>query len=167
MAALFPSSSSTPKHPRLSNVFDPTLQCVAFHQKQKKKAARIKATKVTVMLVNSNANSVPRGKHRKALLDNKSIEKLEVYRTMSSADVRDAILGAFGHRNLKHFVYLCVDPTHRFTLDSVQDKDGNCIADAGGKATVYIKESMHVCKLNYHPTGVKSLWLYTGNACLF
>lgn len=78
MAALFPSSSSTPKHPRLSNVFDPTLQCVAFHQKQKKKAARIKATKVTVMLVNSNANSVPRGKHRKALLENKSIEKLEI-----------------------------------------------------------------------------------------
>ena len=123
-----------------------------FIKNKKKKAACIKATKVTVMLVKSNANSIPRGKHCKALLENKSIEKLEIYRTVSTADVRDAILGAFQHQNLKHFVYLYVDPTNRFTLDSVQNKDGNCTADAGGKATVYIKESMHVRKLNYHPT---------------
>ena len=60
MAAHFPPCSSTLKHLHLSNVFDPTLQCVTFHQKQKKKAARVKATKVTVMLVKSNASSVPR-----------------------------------------------------------------------------------------------------------
>ena len=34
----------------------------------------------------------------------------------------------------------------------MQDKDGNCTADAGGKVTVYITESMHVHKLSYHPT---------------
>ena len=143
MAALFPSSSSTPKRPRLSNAFDPTLQCVALHQKQKKKAVRVKATKITIVLVKSTAGSVPRGKHRKLLQERKRIEKLEIYRTMSASEVRDAILGAFAHLPLKSFVYLSVNPTHCFTVDSVQDKDGTVIAD-GGKTTIYIKESIDV-----------------------
>ena len=61
---LFPTSSSTPQHVDLSSVFDPMQQCVASHQKQKKKAVRCKSTTVSMMLVHDVANCVPRRKKR-------------------------------------------------------------------------------------------------------
>ena len=90
------------------------------------------------------ARSVPRGKHRKLLQERKCIEKLEIYCTMSASEVRDAILGAFAHLLLKSFVYLSVNPTQCFTVDSVQDKHGNVIAD-GGKTIIYIR--VYRCEL--------------------
>ena len=144
MAALFPSSLSTPKCPLPSTAFDPTLQCVAFHQKQKKKAVRVKATKVTIVLVNSTARSLPKGKHLNDLEKSNCTVKLNIYCTMSALQVKNTILEAFAHLHLESFVYLRVDPSHRFMVDSVQSKDGNMIADIGGKAKFYIKESTDV-----------------------
>ena len=53
-------SSSAPKRPQLA--FDPTQTCVALQQ-QKKKAARCKASKVTVVAVKDETKGVPKGKY--------------------------------------------------------------------------------------------------------
>ena len=139
MAQLFPSSS-TPKRPRISAAFDPTWQCVAFNQQSKKKAARVKPSKVKVMLVPNGSKSVPRGTHQ-LKLDEK---KVEIFRTMSALEAKKAIVKAFTSQKLSSFIYLKVDNAQRFTKDITQDKDGNTLANIGRNGTVYIEEQTDV-----------------------
>ena len=138
MTQLFPSSS-TLKRPHLSEAFDPTWQCVAFQQQKKKKAARAKPSQVTVMLVPKGTKNVPRGKHRKSLIQ----KKVQIFRTMSSLEVKRTIVKSFTDLQ-SSFVYMNVDTTHKFTKDAVQNKDGNTIVDCGKHGAVYIMEQTNV-----------------------
>ena len=137
MSQLFPSSSTVPKRPRLSDAFDPTLQCVAFNQQRKKKAVR---AKITMMLVPNGSKVVPRGKHRKSLMQN----KIEIYRTMSALEVKRTIRNSFTSLQASSFVYLRVDAAQKFSNDTTQDKDGNAMADCGRHGNIYIKEQTDV-----------------------
>ena len=147
MRQLFPSSSSDPKRPRLSSAFDPTQQCVALQQKQKK-AARCKPSKVTVVVVRDATMGVPRGKYRSELQKAKRIEKLEFMRNMSALQVRNTIIRGFQHLPLASFTFLPCDGenSRRLISESVQDQDGNMIVSAAQsrKGSLYVAECTHV-----------------------
>jgi len=116
------------------------LQCVAFNQQRKKKAVRAKLSKITMMLVPNGSKVVPRGKHRKSLMQN----KIEIYRTMSALEVKRTIRNSFASLQASSFIYLHVDAAQKFSNDTTQDKDGNAIADCGRHGTIYIKEQTDV-----------------------
>ena len=139
MSQLFLSSSSLLKRPFLSEAFDPTRQCVAFQQQQKKKAARAKPSQGTVMLIPNGTKSVRREKHHKSLVQ----KKIQIFRTMSASEVKRAIMKSFTLLSLS-FIYFDVDTAHKFSEDTVQDKDGNAVADRGKYDTVYIMEHSNV-----------------------
>ena len=84
-----------------SNLLSYTLQ-----QQKKKKAARCKASKVTVVAVKDETKGVPKGKYRTELKREKRIEKLEFTRNMSALQVRNVITRGFQHIHLMSFNYL-------------------------------------------------------------
>lgn len=142
MSKLFPSSSATKR--LRSDAFDPTWQCAAFHQQQKKKKTRPKPSKVTVFLVPVGSRCVPRGKHRKNLIDKKCMVKIDVFRDMSGEKVKETILKAFEHLELPSFVYMSVDVSHKLWKDPEQSKDGSMLADLGRHGSIYIEKQLDV-----------------------
>ena len=144
MHDLFPSSSA-PKRPRLSSAFDPTQPCVALQQQQKKKAARCKPSKVTVMYLHDTQICPPKGKHKKELQSTGRHKKLEFTRYMSSVQVKSVIKRGFKEVSLESFTYLVVDGS-TLTLDPVQDQDGDMLitSAAAKKGILYISGPSHV-----------------------
>lgn len=111
MRQLFPSSSSSlAKRPRLSEAFDPTRPCIASQQKSKKKAVHMKPSKVSVIVVQDASKGIARGKYCKELQQSECIGKIELWRSMSVIQVKDAIIRSFSHLPLETFTYLvCTD----------------------------------------------------------
>lgn len=144
MRDLFPSSSSAPKRPKLS-AFDPSQPCVALPQKKKKKAARCKPSKVTVVLVEDYGKGVPRGKYRTILQKSGRIAKLEFTRTMSSRQVQSVIARGFKQLSLSGVTFLkcSEESTTCLVPDTCQDKDGVSLIDdaQSRKGIVYATDS--------------------------
>lgn len=96
---LFPSSSSTVK--RAGATFDPSDECVAsVQQEKKKKAIRFKSSKITVLAVDA-AKGIPKGKYRKELKKNGSEKTIEIKRYFSPQNIRSTIIKAFGFSDYK------------------------------------------------------------------
>lgn len=85
---LFPSSSSSTKR----KSFDPSDDCVFVSQQKKKKAARVKPTLITLMLIKHRCRGVPRGKYKNDLIEKDMCIKVPLLRSMTSDQVRDALL---------------------------------------------------------------------------
>ena len=115
-----------------------------FTSKQKKKKTRPKPSKVTVFLVPVGSRCVPRGKHRKNLIDKKCMVKIEVFRDWSGEKVKETILKAFEHLELPSFVYMSVDVSHKLWKDPEQSKDGSVLADLGRHGSIYIEKQLDV-----------------------
>lgn len=134
---------------RLSSAFDPTQPCVALDQQKKKKGVRCKPSKVSVIVVEDIRRGIPKGKYRKELAESGRIVGLEIYRYMSSLQIKNAILRAFSHLPLHTFQYLvCCDKT-TLILNADQNQDGNTIINTiqAVKGSLYIlkcKESVEV-----------------------
>ena len=127
MRQLFPSSSSLPKRPRLSEAFDPTHPCVALQQKNKKKAARAKPSKISVIVVQDASKGIPKGQYRKNLQQSKCIDKVELTRSMSASQVKNAIITLFSHLPLKAFTYLVLTDKSTLSINPDQEQDGDKI----------------------------------------
>jgi hypothetical protein len=105
LSKLFPT---TPSLTKVSASFDPGSACVFAAQKKKKKSARIKPSNINLVLLHSGGlpvTSIPRGKHRKSLLDSGCIKKIEFTREMTAQVVKNKIIAAFSGQSDFHSSY--------------------------------------------------------------
>ena len=91
LSKLFPS---TPPLPKVPSGFDPSRDLVCAAQKKKKKAVRVKPSSLNLAL-HVGTTAIPRGKHRKKLLESNRIQKVEFTRYMSAQIVKNKIVAAF------------------------------------------------------------------------
>ena len=153
MRDLFPSSSAS-KRPRLTSSFDPTQNCVALPQHQKKKASRCKPSKLTVIIVEDYTKGVPRASYRKELQKSGRILKLEFNRSMSARQVQGVILRGFLHIQVSRVTFLkCSEGKSSILVpDDNQDQDGFSLIE-GRKGVIYVTDSQvnthdYLCHLN-------------------
>ena len=85
LGSLFPSASQTKR--KFSKAFSPLDDCVVSKQKQQKKATRVKAWKVTVIMI-------PEQSYMKVGY----IKQLEFSRNMSSQEVQNIIIRGFSDK---------------------------------------------------------------------
>ena len=106
LAKLYPSSSSRPMR-RLADTFDPLQECVALPAKKAKKAACVKPVTVDVIVLPaSHSMIVPRGKQRHTLANSGRVKNVQFKRTMSSLQVKNAIVKIFDIYFLYFFIFL-------------------------------------------------------------
>lgn len=91
---LFAASSTPRKH---LNTFDPTRECVALAQKKKKKAARVKPNKLTIIALQEQdvKRRIPRGKYMQSLATEDRVQKLEFHRNMTPLEVQNILIRGF------------------------------------------------------------------------
>lgn len=86
LAGLFPATKPLP--PKRSDVFDSLEDCVALPAQKKKKASKVKAVAVNVIVVSKSASlMVPKGKKRQKLVQERRGQKIQLKRTMYSREV--------------------------------------------------------------------------------
>ncbi|KAF3980805.1 MAG: hypothetical protein HFP76_00190 [Methylococcales symbiont of Iophon sp. n. MRB-2018] len=95
LSKLFPSSQAS--LPKLAANFDPGSDCVFAEQKKRKKSARVKPSKLNLAFLRARRvpTTIPRGKHRKDLVTNGRIRKVDFTREMSAQVVKNTIITAF------------------------------------------------------------------------
>ena len=158
MRQLFPSSSSLPKRPRLSEAFDPTQPCIALQQKSKKKAARVKPSKVSVVVVQDVSKGVPKGKYYKELKQSECVGKVELTRVMSVTQVKSAITRTFSHLPLEAFTYLECTNKVILSINPDQNQDGNKIITSSqtSKGPLYVLRCIQSTNLQSQVTSAIS-----------
>ena len=144
LAKLFPASSS----PKVPSTFDPNRECIFTIQKRQKKTARIRSSKITlVLLICGTEWAIPRGKQRKFLELQKRIQKVEFYRRMKFRDVQRKIMAAFC--NVEDFdgvfSFLAQQQDGRLSLAEEQTPSGNLLIDTASKhrGNVYLVPTKH------------------------
>ena len=154
MKELFPISSVTIKR-QSPDIFDLTADIGPTTPKRKQKPVHLKTSKVTVFLLQDKTRSVLRGTHRTSLQESKRVVSLDIFRNMSSSEVKSAIINAFNHLKLASFCYMkCVGSS--LISDDVQVKDGNLVIDASKlkKGVIYINDSVEVSWHIYYITSI-------------
>lgn len=73
LSKLFPS---TPSLPKVASSFDPSNELVFAAQKKRKKAARMKPSTLNLTLLRHGTTTIPRGKHRKELMESNRMQKV-------------------------------------------------------------------------------------------
>lgn len=131
LTQLFPST----KHQKLKS-FDPTQECVALPQQQKKKASRVsKSISVQVVVLPNQASLiVPKGRKRKLLSSGDRVKTIELKRSDSPHVVRSTILHAF--QDLSDFEYLTINGG-TLAVSSEQSPNGEVV---GRRGSLYIRE---------------------------
>ena len=141
IAQLFPGYKGT----GVKRKFDPNDDCVVAEQHRQKKAAlkgKGKAGRpksVDVMIVEGNANSIPRGGKKEQLKTNGKFKTLDFFRYMTSKEVNEKLSEAFPG---KKFVFL--KPTGRNSLSKAdnQSLDGNEIFDLAKSGSLYLRTAV-------------------------
>ena len=109
-------------------------------QQKRKKALRNKIIQVSIFVVGDPKKGVPRGAHRKKLIDEKYSVKVELHQNMEPTQVKAAILREIKHLNLTSFTILeCDGP--RLLEASTQQPTGDQIIESALKrkgAVLYI-----------------------------
>ena len=128
---LFPSSSSYVKKRPFSKVFNPASECVAMPQQKKKKAFRMKPSKVQLIMVNNPDQGIPRGKSRRELVAEERIKKIDFRRNMSSLEVKNIIVQGFKHLPaFTGFTLLEADQQGKLHSSGNQQPDGEYIIES-------------------------------------
>ena len=129
LAKLFPSSSKR----TVTQAFDPTAECIALPAQKKKKASRPKPIKVQVFLLPTLEKKIPRGSHRKELMEANRCKTITVTRRMSTSQVKNVVLREYarGFPTLNDFLVMeC--KSNNFLKCSSGELDGNTIANKRG-----------------------------------
>ena len=133
---LFPSTTGLRKR---SSAFDPTEECVAkFQQQKKKKAIRFRTCKVKVMLVNAG-EGVPKGKVRRELQEKKLEQTVDLKRNMSFQEVKNCIIRAF---SISNFTVLNATKEGVFNIAANQQPTGDEVIESITKKRL----TMYICE---------------------
>ena len=123
---MFSSTATAQKRP--SPAFDPTADCVFEHQK-KKKGARNKTSKITLVLIHDIKAGIPRGAVKDKLLEEGRMMKVDIARHMRPTQVWTVFLNA-----LKVKAYKLLDVFgQKLGVASNQDPDGDDIVESASK----------------------------------
>ncbi len=143
LANLFPESKSV-RLKRPNDAFDPLEYCVALPAHKKKKSSKVKPVAVNVIVVPKFASTLPKGKKRQKLVDERRVEKIQLKRTMSPCEVRSSITRGFMHLHLVEWEYLELNGGKLISATN-QDQSGELVDRRG---SLYIREKdkdSHVC----------------------
>ena len=131
LARMFPSSRSAPK----KRSFDPTADCLALPAQKKKKAFRAKPSNVTVVMMPEFRHDVPKGKRRADLKKANRIQVVQLSRSMSPQQVKNAIVKAF-----KRERWTVLECSQQGILSR------SCSQSLDGKSAVSRKGSLYLCE---------------------
>ena len=120
-------STTATAQKRLST-FDPTADCVFEHQKKKKKAARNKISKISVMVVHRIADGVPKAAYKERLIAEGRLVKVELTRQMQPGQVKALFLNAIKGLNIEAYKVLDV-VGQKLVVSKNQDPDGDTIIE--------------------------------------
>ncbi len=137
LARLFPSSSS----PQVPKGFDPNKESVFSGLKKRKKAARMKPSKVVLTLLNNDGIFTPRGKGKKVLEAKQRIKRVEFHREMNSEAVKDGIASAYSHLDDFNYKILSHSQDGRLLEAEDQHPPGNKLIENAAKhhGNVYLR----------------------------
>ena len=143
LAELYPTSKALPIK-RLGEAFDPLQECTALSAMKKKKSSRVKPVSVEVVIVpRLHPLILPKGKKRQQLVHDGRVKTLQLKRTMSSLQLRNAILVGFQHICLQSWQFLEVSGGKLLRCDD-QNPSGEIIQRRGA---IYLMEE--VCVLPF------------------
>ena len=102
---MFATTATVQKRP---SAFDPTADCVFEQQKKKKKAARNKISKISIMVVRNIQDGVPKAANKDKLIEEGRMIKVDLTRQMQPGHVRAVFLNAVKGLNIKAYQVLDV-----------------------------------------------------------
>ena len=139
---LFPTCSTSGLGEKRRMVFDPSAECVAAAQQQKKKAAntRTKPRSITVVLFNEHRDYVPKGNTRMQLSKAGRIQKMQFRKRMSAQEVRNVLFSSFSKFDLKNMLYIKCGKDNSLSIHHKQDLNGDEIIELAGQGSLYIKQ---------------------------
>ena len=150
-AAALGSIFQTTSSKRIPLTFDPSRDCVFASQKKKKKSARIKPSKLTLVLLTGKESTIPRGRHRKLLETRGRIVKVEFSREMSTQEVKNRIISTFRQQEDFNVAYriLCQGQDGKLSSSPVQSPNGDMFVENALKhrGNVYLTPVEEVCVL--------------------
>lgn len=139
LSTLFPACSSANKRK-----FDPTEECIAATQHQKKKASNPKykgrSKALEVIVLKEIPSTIPRGPFKKRLEAMGRKKTLFFHRVMSEKEVNDVIFDAFEGIGIKSFRYLTPLKDNTLMVAKKQGLDGNALIQMAGSGRVYVQE---------------------------
>ena len=120
---MFDTPATVQKRP---SAFDPTADCVFEQQKKKKKAARNKISKISIMVVRNIQDGVPKAANKDKLIEEGRMIKVDLTRQMQPGHVRAVFLNAVKGLNIKAYQVLDV-VGQKLAVSKNQDPDGDTI----------------------------------------
>ena len=122
---MFATTSTVQKRPI---PFDPTADCVFEQQKKKKKAARNKISKISIMVVRNIQDGVPKAANKDKLIEEGRMIKVDLTRQMQSGQVRAVFLNAVKGLNIKAYQVLDV-VGQKLAVSKNQHPDGDTVIE--------------------------------------
>lgn len=145
--------------------FDPKAECVVASQIRKKKACntRMKPKSVSVVIVNDVPSIVPKGRIRSKLTKSNQIAKISLRRSMSSSEVRRAIVDAFpAISDVETAKFLCCNKDNTIIVNDNQLLNGDEAIELAGQGSLYLTRSKtdvtYICTVYYSYYTTLHLW---------
>jgi len=136
MSSLFPSGGYKCN-------FDP-MRADPTSVKKKRKLIRVKLVRLTVMAVKGSTYAVPRGVHKKKLLEEGREQEIEITKVMTSGEVQNSIVSAYKHLGISHYEILQSGRNGQLSVAEEQFPSGASLMEGPykRKATLYIRKKM-------------------------
>lgn len=135
------SSRSQPSVPQ-KRKFDPAEISVAETNKARKKAAVPKASKartITLVLLERDTSTIPKGGARKRLTEKGRIKKIQIHRTMDPSTIRQEIEKAFsGIAGASKAKFMKTGRDNVLSIATSQVLSGDDIVELAGGGSVYL-----------------------------
>ena len=103
---------------------------------------RIKPKKLSIVLLGSKQEKVPKGNKRKLLKLSGRIKTLDFKRCMTVQDVRNILVEGFKEFDLQNVQYLICGQDNILTKLENQELDGDGIIDLAGQGSVYLLQKV-------------------------
>ena len=154
LASYFPSTASRKRS--LEPSFDLSADCVVSSQQKKKSASKTpRLSTITVVVMKKYERAVPRGKRRQKLSSEGRVKPVKLRRSMSSQEVKNAILHAFDGI-VSNFTVLECDQFGHNLFQAEQNLDGEAAVQRRG--CIYLCEEFKVTYIILHVVCIYGSW---------
>ena len=136
MSSLFPSCS-------YKSTFDPTM-AESSGTKKKRKLLRLKPFSIKVMAVKASAWAIPKGMHKKKVLEEGREKIIQITKLMTSREIQSSILSAYQHLEISEYEILESGRNGKLSPAKEQWPNGTSLMEGiyKRKAVLYIREKL-------------------------